>query len=156
MKIPALTKNILLIFFDGGYNNIMNTNKVPPTQNTPALQATNPMIQIFFLNESCLDQIHSQIVEIFVSPVVFIGRNFYPSFPLALQFPFLFCSLPSILGNVGLPRATVLSSPSFSLVKQAEKLIAILQCLPSFSRSTPVMRLTFSLPVLCPITLNIQ
>ena len=50
MKIPALAKNILLIFFDGGYNNIMNTNKVSPTQNTPALQATNPMIQIFFLN----------------------------------------------------------------------------------------------------------
>ena len=25
---------------DGGYNNITNTNKVSPTQNTPALQAT--------------------------------------------------------------------------------------------------------------------
>ena len=50
MKIPALAKNILLIFFDRGYNNIMNTNKVSPTQNTPALQASNPMIQIFFLN----------------------------------------------------------------------------------------------------------
>ena len=26
---------------DGGYNNITNTNKVSPTQNTPALQATS-------------------------------------------------------------------------------------------------------------------
>ena len=26
---------------DGGYNNITNTNKVSPTQNTPALQAND-------------------------------------------------------------------------------------------------------------------
>ena len=26
---------------DGGYNNIMNTNKVSPTKNTPALQAND-------------------------------------------------------------------------------------------------------------------
>ena len=31
---------------DGGYNNITNTNKVSPTQNTPAMQATE-MFQVF-------------------------------------------------------------------------------------------------------------
>ena len=31
----------------GGYNNITNTNKVSPTQNTPALQAKNEMIATF-------------------------------------------------------------------------------------------------------------
>ena len=31
---------------DGGYNNITNTNKVSPTQNTPALQATSETTNI--------------------------------------------------------------------------------------------------------------
>ena len=33
---------------DGGYNNITNTNKVSPTQNTPALQAIILITTLFY------------------------------------------------------------------------------------------------------------
>ena len=48
---------------DGGYNNITNTNKVSPTQNTPALQATDRVVVSCYYRKLNIDILYSTGIE---------------------------------------------------------------------------------------------
>ena len=49
---------------DGGYNNITNTNKVSPTQNTPALQARFPKeLRTVIARLTELQSLHKRVVS---------------------------------------------------------------------------------------------
>ena len=51
---------------DGGYNNITNTNKVSPTQNTPALQAKNVVKNSREMDHIIISRSWEQILDIFI------------------------------------------------------------------------------------------
>ena len=53
---------------NGGYNNITNTNKVSPTQNTPALQASSRLLEYAKIRTVL------QSIIILARPVKFLGR----------------------------------------------------------------------------------